>query len=185
MMMRSEPVAPVENRGAPRREAPARAADEASTDAFEAALRRRGRQGLGAADDEAPPFEPPRAPEAPQPLQVAGTPPLLSRVEPPPAAPSAQPVAAPDVLTRQLQARALPEPAGSEGRWQLQIHEGGLPLQRVELQRSAAGPLTVLVSASADAQQPRHATRLRERLQARGAAQVEFRGPGTEQEPTP
>jgi len=40
----------------------------------------------------------------------------------------------------------------------------------------------VLVSAMTEAQQPRHTARLRERLAARGAARVDFRGPANDNE---
>lgn len=174
--MRSEALEPVGRRGTDARREPVKDADIAGVDAFEAALRRRGRQG--AADDEPAPDTGAQLPQA---LTLQASPALPPPAEATPRA-GVLPAAQPEALARQLRAQALPEPVAASHRWQLQISEAGLPLQRLELQRAGAGPLTVLVGASPEAQQPRHAARLRERLQARGAARVEFRGPAAPEE---
>ena len=172
--MRSEPISPVRARsGETAREGETAAPANAGGDAFEASLQRarRGRRGPGDEAGEAFPDT------VPLPLQAT-----LPRVDPEPARWAPQPLKAPDAVTRQLQVQALPDGPGEPGRWQLQLTEAGLPVQRLDLQRSAAGPLTVLVSAAADAQQTPHAARLRQRL-ARSGARVAFRGPTPEQEP--
>lgn len=180
--MRSEPVQPVQARSRATRPegTEGQGGAAAAQDAFEGALQRawRGRRGPGE-DGEA--HEP--LPEAaPQPLQASLPQPAAPRVEATPARWAPQPLVAPDALTRQLQVRALPDAPAEAGHWQLQITEAGLPVQRLDLQRSAAGPLTVVVSANAEAQQPQHAQRLRQRL-ARGGTRVDFRGASPEQEP--
>lgn len=176
--MRSEALEPVGRRGTDARREPVKDADIAGADAFEAALLRRGRQGP--ADDEPAPDTGAQLP-LPQALPLQAAPALPPPAEATPRA-GVLPAAQPEALARQLRAQALPEPVAASHRWQLQISEAGLPLQRLELQRAGAGPLTVLVGASPEAQQPRHAARLRERLQARGAARVEFRGPAAPEE---
>jgi hypothetical protein len=180
--MRSEPITPVRARaGETRRDGAAAKPADPAADAFEASLRR-ARQGL---DDEAEGRDasPDVFPDTvPLPLQAALPVAAPPRVEAPPARWAPQPVLAPDVLTRQLQVQALPDGAGEPGHWQLQITETGLPVQRLDLQRSAAGPLTVLVGATPDALQTQHTAKLRQRL-ARSGASLAFRGPGTEQEP--
>lgn len=181
MQMRSEPVNPVQRRTTetPREGEAAKPAD-ATADAFEASLRRagRGRQGLGD-ETEARDALPQGAPQT---LQTSWPVPASPRVEAPVARWAPQAAVAPDAVTRQLKAQALPDAGGEPGRWQLQITEAGLPVQRLDVQRSAAGPVTVLVSALTEAQQPRHTARLRERLAARGTVQVDFRGPPTDNE---
>ena len=183
--MRSEPVTPVQARSSSeaRREGEAAAPADVATDAFEASLQRarRGRRGPGDESEARDTFPD----TVPLPLQAVlpGAP--LPHVEALPARWAPQPVLAPDAATRQLQLQAMPDgpgEAGAAGHWQLQITEAGLPVQRLDLQRSAAGPLTVLVSAAADAQQAQHATRLRQRL-ARSGTHVAFREPTPEQEP--
>lgn len=176
--MRSEALEPVGRRGTDARRESVPETDPAGVAAFEAALRRRGRHG--SADDEA-------APDAgaqlllPQAVPLQAAPVSQPPVEATPRA-GVLPAAQPEALARQLRAQALPEAVASSSRWQLQISETGLPLQRLELQRAGAGPLTVLVGTGTDALQPRHAARLRERLQARGAARVEFRGTAAQEE---
>ncbi len=174
--MRSEALEAVGRRGMEARREPVKEPDPAGVDAFEAALRRRGRHGP--ADDEAAPDAGAQLPQ-PMPLQA-------STALPPPVEATSRagvlPAAQPEALARQLRAQALPEPGASSNRWQLQISEAGLPLQRVELQRAGAGPLTVLVGASPEAQPPRPAAGVRDRLQARGAARVEFRGTAASEE---
>lgn len=177
--MRSEALEPVGRRGMDARREPVQETDPAGVDAFEAALRRRGRHGP--ADDEAPPDAGAQQLPLPQAIPLQAAPALPPPVESTPRA-GVLPAAQSEALARQLRAQALPEPTASSNRWQLQISEAGLPLQRLELQRAGAGPLTVLVGASPEAQQPRHAARLRERLQARGAARVEFRGTAAQEE---
>lgn len=170
--MRSESVTPMQKRTSETRREGEPA--DAATAAFEASLRRAGRGRLGLADEaDARDASAEGIPQGLQAAPVAAPP----RAEPQAPRWAPLPVTTPDAVTRQLKAQALPDIASEPGRWQLQITETGLPVQRLDLQRSAAGPVTVLVSALAEAQQPRHTARLRERLAARGAAQVDFRGP--------
>lgn len=181
-MMRSESVTPA---GGPRSDAPPRddatASAEAAQDGFEAALRRagRGRRGFG---DEPDPHDAGAAEPNATPLQAAWPAPASPRVDAPATRWAPQAATAPDAVTRQLQAQALPDAGLEPGRWQLQLTDTALPVQRMELQRTPAGPVTVLVSALNEAPQPRHQARLRERLAPHGA-RADFRGPSTEQEP--
>jgi len=178
--MRSEPVNPVRAKAhEAHRQGEAASPAAAGLDDFEASLQRAGRRRQRPGDE--PETAGPQTGQAPQPQQAAGSPPPARPAEAPPSRWAPLPLAAPDAAARQLHRLAVPDSAGEPGHWQLHITEAGLPLQRLDLQRSAAGPLTVRVGAAADALQPQHAARLRQRL-ARSGARVAFGGPATDEE---
>jgi hypothetical protein len=142
----------------------------AAEPAFEAALKRR-LPGDDANDGAAV-----NPPPAPPPLQRAAE-----------AAPwTAQPVAEPQAALRhwQLQAEPAVEPAAR--RWQFQLLDNTLPVQQLDVQRTPAGTLQVVVgSASADGLRPLHTERLRQRLAARGETPVALLEPPNDTQPAP
>jgi len=168
--MRTEPVKPVQPKPAQRDEPAPAAPRRDGRLAFESALRRAGRGPQGDASEEPAAVAMPDAALPRQRLAGDDTP-----------APRWTPLGAPAADAAAQRLRAAADSGPTPGRWQLQIVEPGRPAQTLEVQRSAAGPLTVLLAAAPAGQQSASTARLRQRL-ARGAsaARLEFRPPDQE-----
>jgi len=126
-----------------------------------------GRRGL---DDEASATLLPETAAAPSTLMP---PPLVAAVEPPRPAPRTLAAEAP--LTTAARRATLAElaaaPSGLPQRWQVQVNEPAFPVRSLDIERAAAGPLTLVVSTT----QPvsaHQADKLRRLLAARGAEPV-------------
>ncbi len=145
--------------------------------AFESALQRAGRRGPGLGDEEPPPQAVPVEPLPPLPQSVSVA--VAARAEAPTSTWSPQALPPPCAVTRHLQALAPLSHEVQPGHWQLQVSAAGLPVQRVDIERTAAGALAVVVTAVPAAQQALHTARLRQRLAARtdGSAALAFRSP--------
>lgn len=82
---------------------------------------------------------------------------------------SPQAVAEPHAALRQWQVQAEQTVEPTTNRWQLQLLDSTLPVQQLDVQRTPAGTLQVVIGTSnADALRPLHTERLRLRLAARG-----------------
>jgi hypothetical protein len=145
----------------------------AAQPAFEAALKRRlpgddvneNGNATGSVFDRAvdPAAVAPQPPPQPVPLQPAAEAPRWT----------AQPIAEPHAALRQWQVQAEQGVEPAANRWQLRLLDATLPVQQIDVQRTPAGTLQVVVSTNnADALRPLHTERLRSRLAARGEAPV-------------
>lgn len=134
--------------GAPRGTAPS------GVMAFEHALHRARRVGLGAPGDDAAAL--PEAPTATPPLQAVEAAVLQAP----------RPVAAPDAVATHLRALNLPDTPTAASHWQLQWPGCEQPV--LQMQRNAGGALHVVLSTAPEQQRSTPLAALRERLQARG-----------------
>ena len=80
---------------------------------------------------------------------------------------AAQPL---DAVSTQLKALQLPPGSGVRSAWQLQLLDRSLPVQQLDIQRTAAGTLRLTLGASPETARSAPLERLRQRLVARGNA---------------
>jgi hypothetical protein len=158
----------------------------AAQPAFEAALKRRlpgddvneNANATGSAFDRAtdPAAVVPQPVPQPAPLQPAAEAPRWT----------AQPIAEPHAALRQWQVQAEQAVEPAANRWQLQLLDATLPVQQLDVQRTPAGTLQVVVSTnSADAARPLHTERLRARLATRGEVPVSMLDVQSDTRPAP
>lgn len=133
---------------------------ETGAAAFERALRR-----LEQPHDEAEDPRPDTTPAAP--LQAVGAVPLPHEQAPAPASTPAapQPVALPQATLQLAAAVAPAEPGAPASAWRLELSATGMPPQQLQVQRTPAGTLQVVLQG---AEAPAAQDRLRQRLARRG-----------------
>lgn len=149
----ARPVAP-EARHAPAEPPPA-----AGAAAFERALRR-----LERLHDEAEEPRPDTTPAVP--LAAVGTPPPLRHEAPDLAAPQpVQVLQLPQAALRHAAAAAEPVAGAPASAWRLELSATGMPPQQLQVQRTPAGTLQVVLQG---AEAPAAQDRLRQRLARRG-----------------
>ena len=104
----------------------------------------------------------------PLPQAVPNAAPLRAAISAPAWSPrAAQPL---DAVSTQLNALQLPLGSGVRSAWQLQLLDRSLPVQQLDIQRTAAGALRLALGASPETARSAPLERLRQRLVARGNA---------------
>lgn len=165
------PTAPMRrDTAAPAATAPPR---DSAQGAFDAALRRAAMSGRSDHLDEGPHHDGPERDAPPTPLSPTLQPMSMAAVATA-APPRAGAVPAMDALSLHLTRLGSAGESAVPARWQLQLLDRSLPVQHLDVLRSAAGGLQLTLGADADLSRRAPLDRLRDRLRDR---QVDRGGP--------